>query len=43
MAYADRRGLAPDLADAMWRVVSQMDLAERKWRFDNLKTETGGA
>lgn len=42
MAYADRKGLEPDLADALWAVVSRMDLAERRWRFDNAKTEVEG-
>lgn len=39
MAYADRKGLAPDVAETMWVAVRQMDYAERKWRFD----EAGGA
>lgn len=39
MAYADRKGLAPDVADAVWTVVHKMDLVERKWRADSLKEE----
>lgn len=42
MAYADRKSLAPDLADAVWTVVSKMDLTERSWRYEQLKAETGG-
>lgn len=41
MAYADRKGLAPELATAVWEVVSRMDLAERQWRYDELKREAG--
>ena len=41
MAYADRKGLAPDVADALWIVVSRMDLAERGWRLEQLKAESG--
>lgn len=34
MAYADRKGLAPDVANALWIVVSRMDTAERNWRLE---------
>lgn len=41
MAYADRKGLRPDLASALWIVIFRMDLAERRWRLEALKQETG--
>lgn len=41
MAYADRKGLQPDVANALWTVVRKMDQAERGWTLDNLKA--GGA
>lgn len=41
MAYADRKGLAPDVADALWAVIRKMDQAERRWQIDNLKRQTG--
>lgn len=42
MAYAGSKGLAPDLADALWTVISCMDLAERAWRLEEAKQEAGG-
>lgn len=42
MAYADRKGLAPDVANAVWAVVRKMDLAERQWQVENLKGANGG-
>lgn len=42
MAYADRKGLQPDVADALWTVIRQMDSAERRWQIENLKREAGG-
>lgn len=41
MAYADRKGLAPDVAELVWTIVRQMDFVERKWRVDEI--ESGGA
>ena len=41
MAYADRKRLTPDLADAMWTIVSRMDNVERAWQLEQLKAETG--
>lgn len=41
MAYADRKGLAPDVADALWTVMRKMDQAERQWQIDNLKAGDG--
>lgn len=41
MAYADRKRLAPDLADALWTIVSRMDNAERRWRLEQLEQEAG--
>lgn len=38
MAYADRKGLAPDVADTLWAVVNRMDNAERQWRVDDIKS-----
>lgn len=37
MAYADRKGLAPDVADALWAVIRKMDQAERRWQIENVK------
>lgn len=34
--------LQPDIANAVWIVVSRMDLAERQWRYEQLKAESGG-
>ena len=42
MEYADRKGLAPDLADALWHVVHRMDDTERLWRLEELKAQNGG-
>jgi hypothetical protein len=41
MAYADRKGVAPDVAETLWAVIRQMDNAERGWRLDEI--ESGGA
>lgn len=41
MAYADRKGLAPDVAETLWAVVWRMDNAERGWRLEEIKA--GGA
>jgi hypothetical protein len=41
MAYADRKKLAPDLADALWIIVREMDFAERQWRFEQIEAEGG--
>lgn len=43
MAYADRKGLAPDVAETLWAVVRQMDFVERKWRQDEIAAQAGGA
>lgn len=40
MAYADRKGFAPDLAEVLWAVVWRIDVAERNWRVEQLKAET---
>lgn len=40
--WAKDKRLTPDVAEAVWIVVSRMDLAERRWRYDQLKAETGG-
>jgi hypothetical protein len=39
MAYGDRQGLAPDLTNALWAVIFRIDLADRKWRLEELKRE----
>lgn len=41
MAYADRKGLAPDVADALWTVIRSMDQAERRWQIENIKRGHG--
>ena len=41
MAYADHKGLAPDIADALWIVISKMDYAERKWQADSIREGKG--
>jgi hypothetical protein len=33
--YAQHKGLAPDVTDALWEAVRRMDLAERIWRVEN--------
>jgi hypothetical protein len=47
MAYADRKRLRPDLAQALWVVVRTVDAAEREWWREDLKRQTteggGGA
>jgi hypothetical protein len=43
MAYADRKGLAPDVAETMWAIVHRMDNAERAWRLDEIKSGAPGA
>lgn len=42
MAYADRKGLLPDAADALWTVIRKMDQAERRWQLENVKPGAGG-
>lgn len=42
MAYAERKGLAPDVAELMWAVVRQMDYAEMKWRLDEITAGGSG-
>jgi hypothetical protein len=39
MEWADRHHLRANLADALWAVVSQLDGAEREWRFEQIKAE----
>lgn len=41
MAYADRKGFAPDVADALWTVMRKMDQAERRWQIENFKRNLG--
>lgn len=41
MAYADRKGLAPDVAEALWTVIRKMDQAERKWQIENVNRGAG--
>lgn len=41
MAYADRKGLDPDVADALWAIMRKLDTAERVWRADRLREELG--
>lgn len=43
MEYADRKGLPPDFATVLWDVIWRVDVAERRWRVEDLKRETGGA
>jgi hypothetical protein len=42
MAYADRKGLRPDVASVLWTVIRKMDGAERRWQIENLKTGDPG-
>lgn len=42
MAYADRKGLQPDVADVLWTVLKKMDSADRGWQIENLKSGAGG-
>lgn len=42
MAYADRKGLAPDVAEALWTVIRKMDQAERRWQIENMGRGDGG-
>lgn len=41
MAYADRKGLHPDVAAVLWTVVRKMDQAERRWQIENIKGSAG--
>lgn len=41
MAYADRKGLAPDVAEALWTVIRKMDQAERRWQIENMRRGSG--
>lgn len=41
MAYARHKGLARDVADALWSVIRRMDAVERNWQIENLKQEAG--
>lgn len=43
MDWADRKGLPPDFADVLWGVIWRVDVAERRWRVEDLNRETGGA
>lgn len=36
------KGLRRDVANAVWIVVSRMDMAEREWRYEQMKAEAGG-
>lgn len=42
MAYADRKRLRPDLANALWEAIWRMDVVERRWRLDEIRRESGG-
>lgn len=42
MGYAGHKGLAPDVANALWAVVSRMDATERAWRVEQITAEGGG-
>lgn len=41
MAYADHKGLEPDIADALWTVISKMDYTDRKWQVDCIREGKG--
>ncbi len=41
MAYAERKGLAPDVADAFWTVIKKLDQTERRWQVENIKRNLG--
>lgn len=43
MKWADRNGLPSDFADVLWGVIWRVDVAERNWRVENMKRESGGA
>lgn len=43
MQWAERKGLPPGFADVLWGVIWRVDLAERNWRAEDIKRETGGA
>jgi len=43
MDYAERKRLAPDVANALWSVISRMDVTERRWRVEQIKAESGGS
>ena len=41
--YARDKGFAPDVAEAVWAVIRQMDIAERRWMVENMPgAEEGG-
>lgn len=39
--YAQDKGLAPDVADALWIIVHKMDVAERVWRSEQWESGHG--
>lgn len=41
--YADRKGLEPDVAELLWSVIRQMDVAEREWVLSNISGTEGGS
>lgn len=41
VAYAERKGFAPDMADLLWTVIRKMDAADRDWQVSNLKDGGG--
>lgn len=41
MAYAERKGLAPDVADAFWVVIKKLDQTERRWQIENIRRNLG--
>lgn len=39
--WSREKRLTPDVAEAVWIVVSRMDRAERNWHYENLKASFG--
>lgn len=37
MAYADRKGFPPDVANVLWVAMRRMDQAAQRWQVENLK------
>jgi hypothetical protein len=42
MLYAEHKGLAPDVFDAMWAIVRRMDSAELEWWGEQVRHGVSG-
>jgi hypothetical protein len=42
VAYADRKGLEPDVFDALWTVLRRLNEARQRWLAEEAKGAAGG-